>query len=250
MQPCRSCPATVMKNQIPLLIAIAFLAGCADPEKDWELAARDDSPETYLQFLAKYPNSEQADLARQRIEALKVIRAWERAEFKDSEDAYAAFVEKFPDSEFVAEAEIRIAAIERDRQWDIVAEAGTSDALSSFIAAFPAAPQRAEAEELLAEALLAEQAVIEASTPKERTGAFRLQLAAFRTPEAAESELRRLVDMFPTELLGPVRIETPADRNNDGNLFLLKTIPMTGDEAREVCELLQSRRQQCMIINR
>jgi len=240
----------MMKNQIPLLIAIALLAGCADPEKEWELAARDDSPETYLQFLAKYPNSVQADLARQRIEALKVIRAWERAEFKDSEDAYAAFVEKFPDSEFVAEAEARIASIQRDRQWEIAAEAGTSDALSSFIAEYPDAPQRAAADELLAELLLAEQALIEASTPKERPGAFRLQLAAFRTPEAAEAELRRLVDMFPTELLGPVRIETPADRNNDGNLFLLKTVPMSGDEARKVCELLKRRQQQCMLINR
>ena len=62
--------------------------------------------------------------------------------------------------------------------------------------------------------------------------------------------MRRLVDLFPTDLLGPIRIETPADRNNGGSLFLLKTVPMSGDEAREVCALLQDRKQQCMIVNR
>ncbi len=233
-----------------MMLAGTLLAGCADPEKDWELAARDDSQETYLEFLAKHPDSEEADLARERIEQLKVIRAWERAEFKDTEDAYVAFVDKYPGSEFIPEAERRIAAFQRDRDWDLVAEARTSEALAGFIATWPDAPQREEAEAMLEEIRLAEQAAIEAATPKERPGAFRLQLAAFRTPQAAETELRRLVGLFPTELLGPVRIETPADRNNGGNLFLLKTVPMSGDEAREVCELLQRRKQQCVIINR
>jgi len=228
-----------------LLLAAVVLAGCADPDKDWQLAARDDSPETYLEFLAKHPDSEQADLARARIQALKVIRAWERAEFKDSEDAYAKFVQKHPDSEFVAEATARIDAIQQARQWEFVTEIATAEALTGFISTYPEAPERAEAEAMLAEIRLAE----EAARPKERPGAFRLQLAAFRSAGAAEAELRRLIEMFPTELHGPIRIATPAEQGN-GELFLLKTVPMSGAEARETCALLKSRRQQCMIINK
>lgn len=239
-----------MKRALPLFVAGSLLAACANPEKDWELAARDDSPETYLEFLAKHPDSEQADRARTRIQELKVIRTWERAEFKDSEDVYADFIEKYPDSEFVPEGRLRIAAIQRDRDWEIVEEARSTEALSGFIATWPDAPQRPEAEAMLEEIRLAELAAIEAATPKERPGAFRLQLAAFRTASAAETELRRLVRLFPTELLGPVRIDTPADRDNGSELFLLKTVPMNGAEAREACDLLKRRGQQCLVINR
>ena len=66
----------------------------------------------------------------------------------------------------------------------------------------------------------------------------------------AAAELRRLIELFPTELIGPIRIETPADRNNGGRMFLLKTVPMSGAEAREICALLQGRGQNCLIINR
>lgn len=239
-----------MNMRAALLMAAILIAGCADPQKDWELAARDDSPETYLEFLAKYPDSEQADLARARIQALKVIRAWERADFKNSEAAYANFIAKHPDSEFVAEAESRINAIRRDRQWEQIGEDVSAQALEEFIASYPAAPQRVEAERMLADIRAAELAAIAAATPKERSGAFRLQLAAFRTPAAAERELRRLVKLFPDAFFGPLRIETPADRRNDSGMFLVKTVPMSGAEARDVCERLRRRQQQCMIINR
>lgn len=239
-----------MTKRSVLLVLSILLFACVDPDKDWELAARDDSQETYLEFLAKHPDAPQAELARQRIQELKVIRAWERAEFKGSEEAYVDFVKKNPDSEFVAAANTRLVEIQRDRQWDFVQEAPTSEALAAFISTYPDAPQRADADALLEEIRLAEAAAIEAATPKERPGDFRLQLAAFRTPEAAEKEVRRLVELFPTELLGPVRIETPADRANAGSLFLLKSVPMSGPEARDVCDLLKRRKQQCLIINR
>ncbi|MGI9341610.1 MAG: SPOR domain-containing protein [Gammaproteobacteria bacterium] len=239
-----------MRNPAAIFIALVLLSGCADPQKDWELASRDDSPEALLEFLAKHPDSEQAELARQRIGELKVIRAWERAEFKATEEAYAGFVDKYPDSEFVTQAQMRIADIERDRQWVLVADAGTGNALREFLANYPDAPQAEEAQALLVEVELAEQAALAAATPKERPGAFRLQLAAFRTPASAEQEVRRLVELFPNELLGPVRIETPAERTNGSSLFLLKTVPMSGTEAREVCALLQARKQQCMVVNR
>jgi hypothetical protein len=236
--------------RIAAVIFVALLTGCASPEKDWELATRDDTKETYLEFLAKHPESEQAQLARVRIQELQVISAWGRAEFKDDVEAYTAFIDKHPDSEFTAAAKNRVSEIERDTQWEFASESGSMEALEGFLATYPGAPQRSDAEALLTELKLAELAAIEAAKPKERPGAFRLQLAAFRTPEAADTELRRLVKLFPNQLLGPLRIETPADRNNGGRMFLIKTVPMNAEEARATCQRLKDRGQECLVINR
>jgi hypothetical protein len=234
-----------MTFRLTLLIACLALGACADPDRDWELAARDDTPVMYLEFLAKHADAEQADQARNRIRELKVIRAWERAEFKASLDGYRGFIVKHPDSEFVAEARDRIAALERDEQWEFIDGSTDKAVLASFIQLYPDAPQKAQAELQLEEILVAE----EAARPKERPGAFRLQLATFRTALSADHELRRLVAMFPDTFLGPIRIETPG-ANASGGLFLLKTVPMTGAEARAVCAELKARRQECLLVNR
>lgn len=235
-----------MRIGLTLLALCAILSACSDPDKDWSLATRDDAPETYLEFLAKHPESAQADLARQRIAELKVINAWERAEFKDSPEGYELFIERHPDSEFVAEAGERIAVFARDEQWEFSSGSNDKTALISFIEDWPDAPQRSMAEAELAEIQLAE----DAKKPRERPGAFRLQLAAFRSAESADTELRRLIELFPNnELLGPVRIVTPVE-NGDSKLFLLKTVPMTSNEAKTLCDKLRARGQQCLVINK
>ena len=68
-------------------------------------------------------------------------------------------------------------------------------------------------------------------------------------PDAAESEVRRLATLFPDTFFGPIRIETPQERGS-GKLFRLLSVPMTGEEARGVCDQLKKRRQDCLIINR
>ncbi len=228
-----------------LLIGCLVLGACADPDTDWALAARDDTAETYLEFLARYPGAQQADLARVRIQELKVIRTWEHAKNKASQSAYRDFIDKHPGSEYAAEAQTRIVVMERDERWAFVDESNDKTLLTGFIRSYPDAPQRAQAEAQLAEIMLAE----EAAKPQERPGAFRLQLASFRTVVSAETELRRLVAMFPDTLLGPVYIEMPGT-SESRKLFRLKTVPMTGTEARTICTELRARRQECMLVNR
>ena len=235
------------KPLTPLFIAFFFLllASCASPEKDWHLAERDDSKNAYLEFLAKHPDSEFAEDARGRIDELKVINAWERAEFKDSLATYQAFIDKYGDSEYIATARERIRDMQRDEYWEMIQTDGSKAAVEAFIVQYPDAPQLAEAQLLLTAITAAE----EAAKPKERPGNFRLQLAAFRTVAAAEDELRRLVALAPEILIGPVRIETPLP-DSDSNIFLLKSVPMTGVEARDACTALKKIGQNCLVINR
>ena len=236
-----------MKFRFIVFLVSLILTSCASPEKDWRLAARDDSQNAYLEFLAKHPDSEFAEQARLRIDALKIIRAWERAEFKDTIDAYDTFIGKHGDSEYVTTAREQIREIQRDDRWEIISTDGNSnkESLEAFLEEYPDAPQQAQAQSLLTTIAEAE----EAARPKERPGNFRLQLAAFRTASAAEQELRRLVTLASEILIGPVRIETP-NQGNDGNMFLLKSVPMTGAEARGACTALMNIGQDCLIINR
>jgi len=225
--------------------AVWLLVSCANSEKDWNLAARDDSQNAYLEFLAKHPNSKYAEQARKRIDQLKVIRAWERAQFKDSLTAYQSFIDKYTDSEFAPAARARAREIQRDERWERIRASGDKKALKAFLAEYPDAPQKAEAGSMLT-ALEEAEAL---TRPKERPGRFRLQLAAFRTAAAAEREVRRLVALAPEILLGPVRIETPVE-NHTSRMFLLKSVPMSGAEARKACTELKKLGQNCLIINR
>ena len=228
-----------------LILATLALNACGNPEKAWQMAERDDTPTAYLEFLAKYPDGDKADVARARIEALKVIRAWERAEFKADESGYREFIEKYPDSEYAATAEDRLRTMQRDADWQVVLDTQSEAVAAAFLERYPEAPQAEEAREMLAEL----QVVEIDKPPPERAGNFRLQLAVFRTPAAAETEVRRLAALFPDVLLGPIRIETPEERGS-GKLFRLLSVPMSGKEARAACDELKNRRQECVIINR
>lgn len=228
---------------LSLFILCNMLLACANPEKEWALAERDDSQNAYLEFLAKYPDSDYADQARSRIDELKIIRNWERTTFRDTTEAYETFISKHGDSEFVPQARTRIQEIQRDERWEKISNWDDKKAINAFLIDYPNAPQREEALQTLA-AIEVEEA---SRQPKERDGNFRLQLAAFKTAGAAETELRRLTKLAPDILLGPIRLDAPEP---EGGLFILKSVPMTRQEATEACTSLKRMSQNCLIINR
>lgn len=239
-----------MKQHLRLWVPLAFLAlgGCENPDRAWEIAERDDTPTAYLEYLAKYPDSEFAESARERIEALGKIRAWERTQFRDTEAGYAAFIEKFPDSDFVADAQERILNIQRDEAWAVAQDADSAEVIAAFLEEYPDAPQASEARELMS-AIEAAEALRKPPVPTERAGDYRLQLASFRTAKAAETELRRLVVLFPNALLGPITIHPP--REDDKNpVFVLKSVPMSNEEAQAACRKLKKLKQVCLIVER
>ena len=230
-----------------LLLACLLLAGCDNPEKAWELAERENTNQGYLEFLARYPDGELADRARTRMQRLKLERAWERAEFRDRIDNYERFLNDYPDSEFSAGARLRIYELRRDEAWDVAVDDESIAALESFLEVYPDAPQVDEARQLIA-ALQPPPPPPEALPPPERPGDFRLQVGAFRTAAAAETEVRRLDTAFGEIFLGPIRIVTPVEHT--GSRFLLRTVPLSMTEARGMCEELEQRGQVCFIVNK
>lgn len=234
-----------MRIRLVVLLSVLGLCACDNQVRDWERARRDDTPTTYLEFLAKYPDSEYAGTARERMEALKEIGGWERAEFRNNEAGYAAFIEKYPDSERVADARDRIEDLERDEAWAVTQEADSAEVVAAFLRDYPESPQADEARALLADL----ERMAEPEVPTERPGDFRIQLAAFRTARAAEQELRRLVALFPDALLGPVTILSP-DAEDTNPMFVLKSVPMNWQEAQAVCKKLTGLKQECLVVNR
>ncbi len=226
---------------------VMALAACSSPDAAWQAAEREDSVTAYLEFLARYPEGELADRARERIKLAKEKKAWEHVEFRDNLDNYASFLKEFPDTKRRAEIERRIAELERDKAWKVARNTDTIKSYEQFIDGFPDAPQAAEARQLIAK-LEAEQVAAE-PVPTERPGNFRVQLGTFRTITAAEKELRRLMGLFAETLIGPAWIETPEHRGG-GKVYRLKTVPMSGAEARAACAALKSYGQDCIIVNR
>lgn len=232
-----------------LLLLLLLVTACDTPDKSWELAEREDTNQAYLEFLAKYPKGELADRARARMAALREIRAWERAQFRDRIPNYERFLEAYPDSEFAEPAQTRIGELERDAEWRGVRAADSIEVLESFLERYPDAPQAEEARQLIVALTPPElEPEPEPEPPPERPGDFRVQVGAFRTPAAAEQELRRLVALFSETLMGPVRIQTPEEHG--GRRFLLKTVPMTYQEATGTCDALRAAGQDCFIVNR
>lgn len=236
-----------MNRRVLAMLLWLGLAACSNPEKAWEIAAREDTSEGYLQFLAQYPDGEFAELARERMDALKESRSWERAQFRDRLEDYRRFVENYPASEFAPAAQARIREMQRDAAWSAAEDSDDVAVLESFLERFPDAPQAAAARRLIA-ALAVEPEPAAPTPPPEPVGDFRVQLGAFRTAAAAEREVRRLVASFADALPTPVRIETPVE--NGRRWFLLKSRPLDGPAARAACEALSAAGQQCVIINR
>ena len=235
-------------NKINKLVIIAALAvtACNSPEKAWELAEREDTNQGYLEFLAKHPEGELADRARERMKELKLERAWERAQFRDRVANYQRFLEEYPASAYAAAATARIYELNRDAAWEAATDAESIPALENFLAVYPDAPQAEEARELIV--ALTPPEPEPPPVPLEREGDFRLQIGAFRTAVAAETEVRRLAALYEKRLFGPIKILTPAETG--GRWFLLRTVPLSKSEATELCDYLQATGQSCLMVNR
>ncbi len=236
-----------MKQALILLIGILLLAACNSPDSAWQTAEREDTITAYLEFLARYPDGELADRARERILVVKENSAWEHVEFKDNLNNYASFLKEFPDTDRRPMIAERTAELELQAAWKLAQGTNTIKGYQLFIDGHPDVSLAVEAEGLIAELIAAQEP--EEVVITERAGNFRVQLGTFRTVAAAEIELRRLVALFPDTLIGPPWIETP-EHGGGGKVYRLKTVPMTGEEARASCAALKRFRQDCLVINR
>lgn len=86
----------------------------AQEKSDWDSAARDNTIDSYGQFLTKHPAGQYADEAQSRIDRLRASKAdtqaWNAAKAANRAASYEQYLASFPQGAYVAQA---IAAIEQ-----------------------------------------------------------------------------------------------------------------------------------------
>jgi SPOR domain len=95
---------------LPLVCALALLAGCTNPEDQaFKRARMTDTVVGWEDFLRQFPDGEQTDAARRRLVELHEDREWQRAELGDSVASYQEYLRGYPQGRFASEALVRIA---------------------------------------------------------------------------------------------------------------------------------------------
>ena len=99
-----------MKRMLPLVFAMALLAGCTNPEEQaYKRARMTDTVVGWEDFLRHFPDGTETDAARKRLVELHEDREWQRAELADSVDSYQEYLRGYPQGRFSGEALVRIA---------------------------------------------------------------------------------------------------------------------------------------------
>jgi hypothetical protein len=99
-----------MKLMLPLMFALAFLAGCTNPEEQaFKRARTADTVVGWEDFLRHFPDGAETEAARKRLAELHEDREWQRAGLADSVASYQEYLRGYPQGRFSGEALVRIA---------------------------------------------------------------------------------------------------------------------------------------------
>lgn len=237
----------------PILLVLAIAAGCDRQESEWEDAQTADNVSSYQEFLERYPDSARAGEAEQRIRALRAKERWEQARDTGSVEAHQQFLRDFPEAEQAEQARSRLTQLERDRDWENLRDSNDVQAIRAFGERHRGDPVAEEArqriQQLETEAREAEardQARLEAERrAAEAERGHRVQLAAFRSEERA-NEGAEILERRLAEILAQTQIEV----TQSGSYHLLRTQPLSEDDARSMCRRLQESDQECLVVDR
>lgn len=271
-----------MKHRVHLAALCALIAGCSDPQGDWESARKADTQPAYDAFLAEYPQGEYAERARARLEEMEREEAWDAAQSEGLAKSYAAFLNQYPDGAHSEEAMQRRTRLEREGEWKRLSRQGevTLPRLREFVASYPDGREADRARTMIAsleeqettgarEAVAGDTAIQEPvagdtpavaqtapipaaesqTAPPAVAGAegdFRVQLGAFRAEDSANAERERLQDSHG-EVLGQIIVDVPG---SGAGFFRVRSAPMTREAARETCRMLEEKEQPCIVVDR
>jgi cell division septation protein DedD len=227
-----------------ILLSVAMLAaasGCSHEKRDWHSAQAADTIEAYEEFVKEHPQSARTSAAQTRVVQLTEDRDWQRASSTDTGDAYRQFLAAHPQAKSAQEARIRIE--------NFGLNGGTAAASPT------AAPQPASAPQ--AANVPASQAPPAAPPPQPAAAApaagsagYSVQLGAFSTQAKAQSQWRRLLVRFGTELHGTVSEVEKGKTSNGRHVYRLKAKVPSEARARALCARLKKHAQACVVATR
>jgi cell division protein FtsN len=233
----------IRKSVLVLCCAVVLgLAGCSRQQSDWEKARAANSSEAYEQFLKSYPNGEFTAQAQARLKELYEERDWQKARDADTPEAYQAFLKQYPEGKWTEEARIRV---ENFTLAQAPSGANAPSAAANPQAASPASPT---ATATSASAQAAANAGASRAAAPAATGAYGIQLGAFKSgADAADRRWARLQKQYPSLLAGLTH-KVVQTKSSKGTVYRLQALGVTGKQARGICHKLKAKAQACIVI--
>jgi cell division septation protein DedD len=214
-----------------IFLSLAMLgaaSGCSHEKRDWHSAQAADTIEAYEEFVKEHPKSARTSDAQTRIVQLTEDRDWQRASSTDTADAYRQFLAAHPQAKSAQEARIRIENFGMNGG----TAAATQGAASQPATAPPPPPPASHAA---------------ASKPAAAGTMVSVQLGAFSTRAKAQSQWRRLMARFQTELQGAVSDVERGKSARGRPVYRLKAKVADEAGARSLCAELKKHAEACVV---
>jgi len=120
-----------------LTIAVLLFATSCGTTKKYEQTKATNSINAYENYLAKYPKSKYANLAKQDLVKLYEVRDWENTKYANTISKYKEFISKYNNSKFILQANKRISELEVQHAWAKAKNNNSIYDYESFLAIFP-----------------------------------------------------------------------------------------------------------------
>lgn len=223
-------------RQLSIVCAVTVLStaltACSREKEDWRSAQAADTVAAFEQFLREHPASEQATAATTRVSQLAEEDDWQRATTEDSLQGYQQFLARHPEGKWTQEARIRV---------------------ENFAIADPAAPPADSPAAVMADlakaGTAASPAVAPAAAPaqaKPSVVVAAVQLGAFSTASAAESQWQQIAGRLKSEL-GGLKHRVVTGKVASGTVHRLQ-VPLPSEAAaRQLCAKLAAVSQACVL---
>jgi cell division protein FtsN len=238
-----------------MLAVVLASAGCSRQQSDWQKTRETNTADAYEQFLKKYPSGEFTAQAQARVKELYEEKDWQKARDADTPEAYQAFLKQYPEGKWTEEARIRVENF-------TLAQAGSpagatagadssAEGAENTVAAPSAAPPPASKPvpaPTKAAAMPAKPAAAPAAKAKVAAGSYAIQLGAFKSGAGtAHKRWARLQKEYPA-LLSGLSSKVLSKKTSSGNLYRLQATGLTEKHAREVCSVLKTKSQACVVV--
>jgi cell division septation protein DedD len=230
----------IKKVLMPLFLgAVLCISGCSRQQSDWEKTRAANTTDAYEQFLKNYPNGEFSAQAQARVKELYEERDWQKARDADTLEAYQAFLKDHPEGKWTEEARIRVENFTLASAPPTTTPSGSAPPPPTTGAAPAAAPA----------AKSAPAAPHKPHTNAESSGAYGVQLGAFKTgADAANKHWAKLQKEYPA-LLADLKPKVSPQKSSSGMLYRLQVTNLSDKRAGSICQTLKSHSQGCLVLH-
>ena len=245
-----------------LMLLLSLASACSREQQDWRSAEAADTIDGYGRFLDRHPDSELATEARTRVAQLSEDREWQRAGSADTADAYRKFLGQYPNGKWAQEARIRIQNFSLSAGSSQSNAAAADPAHSGDRATMTPAQEPRQQNELgrpwvssageaaqtptpSASAMSTHASITPPNALTAPLTGYAIQLGAFASESAANSQWKQLTARFSGDLRG-LAPHLVAVSTADGRLFRLQARVTDEAHARALCDALRKQAQPCV----